>query len=87
MLIQGGGANAAKDKVIQANGKGTTTIKDYTVVGVGKVYRSCGNCSRNGGPRNVISLYPPSPFLLAISYFPRLFVGERLMGDRWLLRD
>lgn len=39
---------------MQANGRGTTTIKDYTVVNVGKLFRSCGNCSKNGGPRNVI---------------------------------
>jgi hypothetical protein len=54
VLIQGGGAQNAKDKVVQHNGKGTVTIKDYNVVNVGKLYRSCGNCSKNGGPRNVI---------------------------------
>ncbi|KAG4431363.1 hypothetical protein IFR05_013160 [Cadophora sp. M221] len=54
VLIQGGGANAAKDKVVQHNGRGTVTIKDYTVTGAGKVYRGCGNCSNNGGPRKVI---------------------------------
>lgn len=67
VLIQGGGANAASDKVVQANGKGTTTIKDYTVVGVGKVFRSCGNCSVNGGPRNVrpLHIHPPSSYITA----------------------
>jgi len=30
------------------------TIKDTTFVGVGKVYRSCGDCTNNGGPRNVV---------------------------------
>ncbi|CZR65910.1 related to pectate lyase [Phialocephala subalpina] len=54
VLIQGGGAANAKDKVVQHNGKGTVTIKDYTVQAVGKVYRSCGNCSKNGGPRKVV---------------------------------
>ena len=54
VLIQGGGAQKAKDKVVQHNGRGTVTIKDYTVVSVGKLYRSCGNCSNNGGPRKVI---------------------------------
>jgi len=39
---------------VQHNGKGTVTIRDYTVVKVGKVYRSCGNCSNNGGPRKVV---------------------------------
>ncbi|OBT55476.1 hypothetical protein VE04_04769 [Pseudogymnoascus sp. 24MN13] len=53
-LVQGGGAQAAVDKVIQHNGRGTVTIKDYTVVNAGKLYRGCGNCSNNGGPRNVI---------------------------------
>lgn len=53
-MIQGGGAANAKDKVVQHNGKGTVTINDYTVVSVGKVYRSCGNCSNNGGPRKVV---------------------------------
>jgi len=54
VLIQGGGAQNAKDEVVQTNGKGKTTIKDYTVVNVGKLYRSCRNCSKNGGLRNVI---------------------------------
>jgi pectate lyase len=54
VLIQGGGAQNAKDKVVQHKGKGTVTIKHYTVVNVGKLFRSCGNCSKNGGPRNVV---------------------------------
>ncbi|OBT46089.1 hypothetical protein VE00_02847 [Pseudogymnoascus sp. WSF 3629] len=54
VLIEGGGAQEASDKVVQSNGRGTCTIKDYTVVNVGKLFRSCGNCSNNGGPRNVI---------------------------------
>jgi len=54
VLIQGGGAAEAKDKVVQHNGRGTVTIKDYTIVNAGKLYRSCGDCSNNGGPRRVI---------------------------------
>ncbi|KAL1647697.1 hypothetical protein SLS58_002498 [Diplodia intermedia] len=54
VLIQGGGAQEAKDKVIQHNGRGTVTIKNFTVVNVGKLYRSCGDCTNNGGPRNVV---------------------------------
>jgi len=54
VLWQGGGANSASDKVVQHNGRGTVTIKDTTFVGVGKVYRSCGDCTGNGGPRNVV---------------------------------
>lgn len=40
--------------MVQHNGRGTVTIKDYTVVDVGKLYRSCGDCTNNGGPRNVV---------------------------------
>lgn len=55
VLIQGGGAANAVDKVIQHNGlSGTVTVKDYTVASAGKVYRGCGNCSKNGGPRKVV---------------------------------
>ena len=54
VLISGGGAQNAVDKVVQHNGRGTVTIRDYTVVNAGKLYRSCGDCSNNGGPRNVV---------------------------------
>ncbi|OJD35765.1 pectate lyase [Diplodia corticola] len=54
VLIQGGGAQEAQDKVIQHNGRGTVTVKNFTVVNVGKLYRSCGDCTGNGGPRNVV---------------------------------
>lgn len=54
--IIGGGAQEAKDKVIQHNGVGTVTIKDYTIVNAGKLYRSCGDCTDNESksPRKVI---------------------------------
>lgn len=54
--IIGGGAQEAKDKVIQHNGIGTVTIKDYTIVNAGKLYRSCGDCTANESksPRKVI---------------------------------
>jgi pectate lyase len=54
VLIQGGGAQNAIDKVVQHNGRGTVTIRDYTVVNAGKLYRSCGDCTGNGGPRKVV---------------------------------
>ncbi|KAH7131132.1 pectate lyase [Dactylonectria macrodidyma] len=54
VLIQGGGAQEATDKVVQHNGRGTVTIKDFTVVNAGKLYRGCGDCTNNGGPRNVV---------------------------------
>ncbi|POS73400.1 pectate lyase [Diaporthe helianthi] len=52
-LIKGGGAQAADDKVIQHNGKGTVTIDGFTVVDFGKLYRACGNCKKSA-QRNVV---------------------------------
>ena len=40
--------------MIQHTGKGTVTVKDYTVVDVNNLYKSCGSCTNNGGPRNVV---------------------------------
>ncbi|KAM0334293.1 hypothetical protein ACHAQA_001315 [Verticillium albo-atrum] len=54
VLIQGGGAQNAVDKVIQHNGKGTVTVDGFTVVNSGKLYRACGECSNNPGVRNVV---------------------------------
>ncbi|KAI0165418.1 polysaccharide lyase family 3 protein [Hypoxylon sp. FL1284] len=51
--VIGGGATAAEDKVVQHNGLGTVTIDGFTVVDFGKMYRSCGNCSKMG-KRNVV---------------------------------
>ncbi|KAL7267197.1 hypothetical protein RUND412_010229 [Rhizina undulata] len=42
--VIGGGAKGADDKVIQHNGGGTVSIKDFYVSDFGKLYRSCGNC-------------------------------------------
>ncbi|TQN64717.1 putative pectate lyase E [Colletotrichum shisoi] len=52
--IIGGGAFKASDKVVQFNGRGTVTIRDFYVEDYGKLVRSCGNCKQNGGPRNVV---------------------------------
>jgi hypothetical protein len=54
--IIGGGAQEAQDKVVQHNGAGTVTIKDFTVINAGKLYRSCGDCTNNQAksPRKVI---------------------------------
>jgi len=53
--INGGGAFKADDKIIQFNGRGTVQVKNFFASDYGKVARSCGNCSGNGGPRNFIS--------------------------------
>ncbi|KAJ8118544.1 hypothetical protein OPT61_g494 [Boeremia exigua] len=54
--IIGGGAQEAIDKVVQHNGAGTVTIRNYTIVNAGKLYRSCGDCTNNESksPRKVI---------------------------------
>ncbi|KAH8680455.1 pectate lyase-domain-containing protein [Ilyonectria robusta] len=52
--INGGGAFHASDKIIQFNGRGTVQITNFYANDYGKVVRSCGNCSGNGGPRNII---------------------------------
>jgi hypothetical protein len=46
MTIDTGGAKAASDKVFQHNGPGTMIIKNFCVQDFGKLYRSCGNCSK-----------------------------------------
>jgi hypothetical protein len=51
--IEGGGARGAEDKVFQHNGPGTFVIRNFQVSGFGKLYRSCGNCSRQH-PRKVV---------------------------------
>ncbi|KAL0936269.1 pectate lyase [Colletotrichum truncatum] len=52
--VIGGGAFKASDKIIQFNGFGTVDIKNFYANDYGKVVRSCGNCSGNGGARNVL---------------------------------
>jgi hypothetical protein len=54
MIIDGGGASGAVDKVFQNNGFGTMVIKNFYVEHFGKLYRSCGNCSRQTGRKVVI---------------------------------
>lgn len=46
----------ASDKVFQHNAKaGSTTIVENSYVSdLGKLWRSCGDCSANGGPRHLI---------------------------------
>lgn len=46
LTISGGAAFKAKDKVFQHNANGTVTISDFYANNIGKLYRSCGNCSK-----------------------------------------
>lgn len=52
MTVDGGGARKASDKVFQHNGPGTFVIRNFQVEDFGKLYRSCGNCSKQY-PRTV----------------------------------
>ncbi|ROW02494.1 hypothetical protein VMCG_06048 [Cytospora schulzeri] len=52
--VNGGGAFKASDKIIQFNGFGTVQVKNFYANDYGKVVRSCGNCSNNGGARHII---------------------------------
>jgi hypothetical protein len=54
MVIDTGGASGAVDKVFQNNGVGTMVIKNFYVEHFGKLYRSCGNCSRQAARTVVI---------------------------------
>jgi hypothetical protein len=45
MTIVGGVARSASDKVFQHNGPGTMNIRNFCADSIGKLYRSCGNCS------------------------------------------
>ncbi|GGS46720.1 hypothetical protein GCM10010156_01760 [Planobispora rosea] len=55
MTVDGGGARAASDKVFQHNGPGTFVIKNFQVANFGKLYRSCGNCSKQYARHVVVS--------------------------------
>ncbi|MCC2334659.1 pectate lyase [Cellulomonas wangsupingiae] len=46
MTVDGGGARSASDKVFQHNGPGKFVVKNFQVSDFGKLYRSCGNCSK-----------------------------------------
>jgi hypothetical protein len=54
MIIDGGGASGALDKVFQSNLFGTMVIKNFYVEHFGKLYRSCGNCSRQNARRVIV---------------------------------
>lgn len=54
----GSGYGGSPDKIFQHNSKNSTTIVSggFTATGTnGKLWRSCGNCSNNGGPRYLLA--------------------------------
>jgi hypothetical protein len=53
MRINCGGAFLGDDKIFQHNGRGAVHISNFIAENAGKLYRSCGDCTGNGGPRYV----------------------------------
>ncbi|GAA5162570.1 hypothetical protein GCM10025770_13430 [Viridibacterium curvum] len=55
LTINSSNASSADDKVFQHNAiKGTININNFTSTGsIGKLARSCGDCTGNGGPRYI----------------------------------
>ena len=53
MTVDCGGAKLASDKVFQHNGAGTLKVSNFFIATFGKLYRSCGNCSKQY-PRHVV---------------------------------
>ena len=87
VLVAGGGARKAADKVFQHNGGGSVTIQNFQVEDFGKLYRSCGNC-KTQHPRTVtirnVTATAPGKSLAGINanYGDRAtFSGITLVGD------
>ena len=53
MNISCGSAQSANDKTFQFNGRGEMRISNFYVANVGKLVRTCGDCTNNGGPRKI----------------------------------
>lgn len=53
MRINCGGAFKGDDKTFQHNGRGAVHISNFLANDAGKLYRACGDCTGNGGPRYV----------------------------------
>ena len=53
MNITCGAAYQGSDKTFQFNGRGELRISNFYVSNSGKLVRSCGDCTGNGGPRRI----------------------------------
>lgn len=54
MNITCGAAFNGSDKTFQFNGRGELHISKFYVQGAGKLARTCGDCTGNGGPRKIV---------------------------------
>lgn len=95
VLIEGGSAAGADDKVFQDNrgAGGSVTISDFEVSDFGKLYRSCGNCStqaaRTVTMRNITATAPGDTLAgINVNLGDRLTIdGVTLVGDEIGLCD
>jgi hypothetical protein len=53
MTVNCGAAYHGADKTFQFNGRGELRISNFYVADSGKLARSCGDCTGNGGPRRI----------------------------------
>jgi len=53
MTVNCGAAYNGADKTFQFNGRGELRISNFYVANSGKLVRSCGDCTGNGGPRRI----------------------------------
>jgi pectate lyase len=54
MRVNCGAAYNGSDKTFQFNGRGELQISNFYIANSGKVARSCGDCTNNGGPRRIV---------------------------------
>ncbi len=54
MSVNCGAAYKGADKTFQFNGRGELHISNFYVANSGKVARTCGDCTNNGGPRKIV---------------------------------
>ncbi|WP_305782372.1 pectate lyase [Symbioplanes lichenis] len=87
MTINGGGAKSASDKTFQHNGPGTMIIKNFQAENIGKLYRSCGNCSKQYARHvQVLDVTITAPVKAVVGINPNLgdtavIDGLKLVGD------
>ncbi|WP_250035453.1 pectate lyase [Paractinoplanes maris] len=95
VVIEGGSATAADDKVFQDNrgAGGSVTVRDFEVSDFGKLYRSCGNCStqaaRTVRMENITATAPGTTLAgINVNLGDRLTIdGVRLVGGEIALCD
>ncbi len=87
MTVDGGGAQKASDKIFQHNGPGKLVVKNFVAKDFGKLYRSCGNCSKQYKRTVVlqnVTVVAPGKVLVGINTNygdTATFTGITIQGD------